>query len=191
MQYSTVDCMANRLTKIYTRTGDSGETGTADGSRVAKDSLQMQLQGDLDEVNSILGLLAGKLQGDNRELILDIQHSLFDIGGEISLNTFSLDAHCVLNLESLIDNFNTQLQPLKEFILPGGNEAGSLCHLARVVCRRAERNMVAFNRQRTVNPSSLAYINRLSDLLFVFARVLNDKQEIYWQSDRLQRDGKN
>lgn len=180
--------MANRLTKIYTRTGDTGETGTADGSRVAKDALLMHVQGELDELNSILGLLATKLPTNNREIVLDIQHVLFDIGGEISLAQNMLAAQRVEQIEKMIDAFNAQLEPLKEFILPGGNEEGALCHLARTVCRRVERNMVSLNRERSLNAVSLAYINRLSDFLFVFARVLNDKQEIYWQSARLQHD---
>ena len=177
--------MANRLTKIYTRTGDAGETGMADGSRIAKDDLLMHVQGDIDELNSLLGLLACKLSGERLETIRDIQHVLFDIGGEISLGQAVVVADKISHLENQIDIFNETLKPLKEFILPGGNESGSLCHLARTVCRRAERNMVALSRLRDLNHESSSYINRLSDFLFVFARVLNDEEEIYWQSNRM------
>ena len=176
--------MANRLTRIYTRTGDSGETGTANGARLPKDDLLMQLQGELDELNSQLGVLAVKLGGNHLELIQQVQHALFDIGGEVSLGQALLAQTKVDALEQQIDAFNTNLQPLKEFILPGGNEAGARCHLARAVCRRAERSMVALNRRTALNPVSLAYVNRLSDLLFVFARILNDKDEIYWKSEK-------
>jgi cob(I)alamin adenosyltransferase len=176
--------MANRLTRIYTRTGDKGETGTASGARLPKDDPLMQLQGELDELNCQLGVLAVNLTGDNLAVIRNIQHALFDIGGEISLGQPILKQKQVDALEHRIDAFNTTLQPLKEFILPGGNEAGALCHLARAVCRRTERSMVALNRNTSLNPVSLAYVNRLSDLLFVFARILNDSDEIYWKSEK-------
>lgn len=176
--------MGNRLTTIYTRTGDAGETGTASGERVAKDVTLMHAQGELDELNSTLGVLASRLDGERRALIFNIQHALFDIGAEISLGQSLFRQASVDALEQTIDAWNRQLVPLKEFILPGGNEAGALCHLARAVCRRAERRMVALNRERNLNAVSLAYINRLSDFLFVFARVLNDRDEIYWKSDK-------
>ena len=172
--------MGNRLTKIYTRTGDAGETGMANGARIAKDDLLMHVQGDVDELNSVLGLLACKLSDEKLELIREIQHVLFDIGGEISLGVDMVTENPVNQLESHIDEMNLSLKPLKEFILPGGNEAGAQCHLARTVCRRAERNMVSLNRTQKQNSHSLAYINRLSDFLFVFSRVLNDEEEIYW-----------
>lgn len=178
--------MGDRLTKIYTRTGDSGSTGTADGSRIAKDDILIVAQGDLDELNSHIGVLACKLDGAQRELMLDIQHDLFDIGGEISLAQPLLKAGRVQALEAAIDEFNTQLRPLKEFILPGGNECGALCHVARAVSRRAERAMVSLNRERELSEDAMAYINRLSDFLFVFSRVLNDEEEIYWNSGRMQ-----
>lgn len=180
--------MGNRLTKIYTRTGDAGETGMADGSRIAKDDLLMHVQGDVDELNSLLGLLANKLSDVQLEIIRDIQHDLFDIGGEISLAQSLIKAENIEALEYQVNSFNEGLEPLKEFILPGGSETGALCHLARTVCRRAERNMVSLNRERELNSLTLAYLNRLSDFLFVFARVLNDKNEIYWHSDRLNRN---
>ena len=177
--------MADRLTKIYTRTGDAGETGMADGSRISKDDLVMHVQGDIDELNCLLGVMASHLKDKQLDCVQDAQHVLFDIGGEISLGLAIVKQDYVENLEKQIDSFNESLEPLKEFILPGGNQAGALCHLARTVCRRAERNMVALSRERELNPSSLAYINRLSDFLFVFSRVLNNKEEIYWRSDRL------
>ncbi len=179
--------MANRLTKIYTRTGDSGETGTADGTRLAKDDLLMHVQGELDELNSVLGLLACKLDDEQLQTIRAIQHVLFDMGGEISLRIDMLKPDRIDALEHHIDECNTTLTPLKEFILPGGNEAGALAHLARTVCRRAERTMVSLNRQHELNPVSLAYINRLSDYLFVLARTVNADAEIYWRSERLGR----
>ena len=175
--------MGNRLTKIVTRKGDSGETSTANGSRIAKDDLLMHVQGDIDELNSVLGLLAGHLAGDQLKDIRDVQHVLFDIGGEISLGQSLLKNEKLVVLEKKIDAFNLDLKPLKEFILPGGNEAGALCHLARTVCRRVERNVVSLYRSKERNPVALSYLNRLSDFLFVFARVLNDKEEIYWQKN--------
>ena len=176
--------MANRLTKIYTRTGDAGETGAADGTRIAKDNLLMHVQGDIDELNSLLGVMASHLKDKQLEYIRDVQHVLFDIGGEISLAASIVGADEITSLEQHIDAFNENLEPLKEFILPGGNQAGSLCHLARTVCRRAERNMVSLSQEREVNSHSLAYINRLSDFLFVFSRILNNKEEIYWRNKR-------
>ena len=172
--------MGNRLTKIYMRTGDAGETGMANGARIAKDDLLMHVQGDVDELNSVLGVLACKLTDKKLELIREIQHVLFDIGGEISLGLAMVTENPVKQLESHIDEMNQSLKPLKEFILPGGNETGAHCHLARTVCRRAERNMVSLNKTQKQNSHSLAYINRLSDFLFVFSRALNDKEEIYW-----------
>ncbi len=177
--------MAHRLTKIYTRTGDAGDTGTASGARVAKDDVLIQVQGDVDELNSILGVLASKLTGEQLEIIREIQHTLFDIGGEISLAQPLLKQDKIAALEHHIDTINLDLAPLKEFILPGGNEVGALCHLGRAVCRRVERSMVTLNRRCEINHISLAYINRLSDLLFVFARALNDADEIYWNSKRI------
>ena len=176
--------MANRLTKIYTRTGDSGETGAADGSRIAKDDLLMHVQGDIDELNSLLGVMASHLKDKQLEYVRDVQHVLFDIGGEISLGASIVGADEIKTLEQHIDAFNENLEPLKEFILPGGNQAGALCHLARTVCRRAERNMVSLSQERELNSHSLAYINRLSDFLFVFSRILNNKEEIYWRNKK-------
>ena len=172
--------MANRLTKIYTRTGDAGETGMADGSRIAKDNLLIHVQGDVDELNSLIGVLSTKIDEAHLSIVRDIQHVLFDIGGEISLGQAIVAEEKVSALETQLDHFNETLAPLKEFILPGGNEAGAFCHLARTVCRRVERQLVALNRERKLNPYTLSYINRLSDFLFVFSRTLNDGEEVYW-----------
>lgn len=181
--------MANRLTKIYTRTGDKGETGLATGERVAKDSAIMHAQGDVDELNSLLGMLVCKLEADISVDIKVIQNDLFDLGGELSCAMPLLKQDRIDWLEQKLDQLNEDLPPLKEFILPGGGEAASLCHLARSVCRRAERNLVTANREANINTNVLAYINRLSDLLFVLSRYITKQQgeaEVYWQSSRLQ-----
>ena len=177
--------MANRLTKIYTRTGDAGETGTADGARVSKNDSLIHAQGDIDELNSLLGLLSSKL--DNHELIdiiRKIQNDLFELGAEISLSQSRLTQDHVAYLEHKLDGLNAELPALKEFILPGGGEAASICHLSRAVCRRAERNLVALHTERQSGEQALAYINRLSDLLFVLARCITrelNEEEVYWQ----------
>jgi len=177
--------MGNRLTKIYTRTGDTGTTGLADGSRVDKASLRIDALGDIDEVNSLLGLLiAEDLNGEISSHLRKIQHALFDLGGEVSLvDSIVINADQVQFLEQLIDQFNEPLPALKEFILPGGNRAAATCHLARSVCRRAERQLVRLEKTGQVNQLSLVYLNRLSDLLFVFCRVLARQEggkEICW-----------
>jgi len=180
--------MGNRLTKIYTRTGDAGETGKADGGRVSKDDRLIHAQGDIDELNSFIGLLASKVDDHAlTELILNIQHDLFNMGAEVSLSQQFIMAENVEYLEQQLDHYNAELPPLKEFILPGGGEAASLCHVARAVCRRAERSLVTLHHNQHVEKDALAYINRLSDLLFVLARVLTrnaGEKEVYWQSDR-------
>jgi len=173
--------MADRLTRIYTRTGDTGKTGTASGERLPKDDILIHTQGDIDELNSLLGVLACKLDAKQRELIHTIQHTLFDLGGEISLGKPLLKQERVTELEQRIDEINGHLPPLREFILPGGNEAAAYCHLARAVCRRAERSLVTLAQTHEISPVSLAYINRLSDFLFVFARVLNEGDETSWE----------
>ncbi len=181
--------MANRLTKIYTRTGDKGETGMATGERVAKDSAIMQAQGDVDELNSLLGLLVCKLSGEIIADVKTIQNDLFDLGGELSCAMPLLKAQRIDWLEQKLDQLNAELPPLKEFILPGGGEAASICHLARAVCRRAERTLVTAGRETSLNENLLAYINRLSDLLFVMARFITREQgeaEVYWQSSRIE-----
>ena len=180
--------MSNRLTKIYTRTGDEGETGLAGGTRVAKDSALICAIGDVDELNSLLGLLACKVQVDIALDIRVIQDELFNLGGELSSSQVLVKQESVDWLEKKLDLLNNDLPSLKEFILPGGGEAASLCHLARSVCRRAERQMVAANREQVINPELLAYINRLSDLLFVLARAIAkqmNEDEVYWQSSRV------
>jgi len=184
--------MGNRLTKIYTRTGDAGETGTADGSRIAKDDILIHVQGDVDELNSLLGLLLSKLSTENeKQIILNIQHDLFDLGAEISLAQNMINADRVLWLEAKLDKINVTLPVLKEFILPGGSEVVAVCHLARSVCRRCERNFITLSRDKKTNPESMAYLNRLSDFLFVFARAIikiDGSEEIYWNSERMNEE---
>ena len=179
--------MGHRLTKIYTRTGDDGTTGLADGSRIDKDHPRLEAMGDLDELNCVIGMiLTQPLPEEVRTGLVDVQHRLFDIGAELSLPDHrAVNAAMVTNLEALLDGFNTNLPPLKEFILPGGNPAAASCHLARAVCRRAERHLIRFNRAEILNHHTLAYINRLSDLLFVIARLLaraTSPHEAQWQS---------
>ena len=180
--------MANRLTKIYTRTGDKGETGMATGERVAKDSAIMHAQGDVDELNSLLGLLTCKLEGEIGADVKTVQNDLFDFGGELSCAQPLIEQARIDWLEQKLDKMNEDLPALKEFILPGGGEAASVCHLARAVCRRAERNLVTASHDVDVNARLLAYINRLSDLLFVMSRTITKQQgeaEVYWQSSRV------
>jgi len=182
--------MGNRLTKIYTKTGDSGSTGLADGSRVDKDSLRISVIGDVDELNSLLGLLiANDIDEKMRERLLDIQHILFDLGGELAIPDSEMVTEArVEYIEQIIDEYNSSLPPLKEFILPGGSVPAAVCHTSRAVCRRAERQLVALSKEISVNEVSLKFLNRLSDLLFVLARILarsEGGEEIYWQSDRL------
>lgn len=182
--------MGKRLTKIYTRTGDDGSTGIADGTRIDKSSARITAIGDIDELNSILGLLVAAGIGDDISgYLLDIQHRLFDIGGEIATpGSCMVDPGSVTELEELIDSFNKDLPSLQEFILPGGALPGAICHTARAVCRRAERSLITLAKVEFMNPDTCRYINRLSDLLFVFSRVLNRKngnKEVFWNRDRL------
>jgi cob(I)alamin adenosyltransferase len=167
--------MANRLSKIYTRTGDAGTTGLGDGTRVAKDSLRVAAMGDVDELNSIIGLmLTEPISTEINEVLTRIQHDLFDMGGEICMPGYAMiKLERVTALESTLDKWNDTLTPLKEFILPGGSRAAAYCHLARTVCRRAERTMTTLNTHEKITEISLQYINRLSDLLFVLCRILN------------------
>lgn len=167
--------MANRLSKIYTRTGDSGMTGLGNGERVAKFDLRVQAMGDVDELNAVIGmLLLESLPEDVRGSLQAIQHDLFDLGGELSMpgHQFVQEVR-VHQLEQTLDDWNAVLSPLKEFILPGGSRAAAVCHLARTVCRRAERALHALHAQSPVTPVALQYLNRLSDLLFVLCRTLN------------------
>ena len=183
--------MGNRLSKIYTRTGDAGTTGLGDGARVAKDSERVAAIGDLDELNSLLGLLISMEQEESiTGPLIDIQHDLFDLGGELSIpSSATLQDANTTHLEAQLDDWNEALPPLKEFILPGGNSSAAVCHLARAVCRRSERSLVSLSARETVNQPALTYVNRLSDLLFVLARVLARRdggEEVFW--DRSRRD---
>ncbi|SOE82648.1 ATP:cob(I)alamin adenosyltransferase [Caballeronia arationis] len=181
--------MGNRLSKIATRTGDDGTTGLGDGSRVQKDDARIAAIGDVDELNSQIGvLLCEPLPGSVREALVDIQHDLFDLGGELCIPGHSMieEAH-LARLDEWLADYNGTLPPLKEFILPGGSRAAALAHVARTVCRRAERSIVALGRVETVNDAPRRYVNRLSDLLFVFARVMNRVDggtDVLWKHER-------
>jgi len=180
--------MGHRLSKICTRTGDRGETGLGDGSRVPKDHLRIEAIGSVDELNSVLGILVSSAPPDTvQDTLRSIQHKLFDLGGELSIPGHSmLKTDHVALLETQLEELNEQLPMLKEFILPGGSLAAAHCHHARTVCRRAERRVVALAAQQTVSPLCLQYLNRLSDLLFVLARVLNrieHQDDVLWQRD--------
>jgi len=181
--------VGNRLSKIYTRTGDDGSTGLGDGSRIEKDSLRVEAYGTVDELNSQLGLLLSDgLPDAERVLVQEIQHDLFDIGGELCLpGAVSLTRARVNGLEQALDRLNADLPPLKEFILPGGCVAAAQCHVARTICRRAERRVVTLARSEAVNPVVVEYLNRFSDLLFVLARVLNRRagvEDLLWRHQR-------
>lgn len=178
--------MGHRLSRIYTRTGDDGTTGLGDGTRVAKDHARVEAFGSVDELNSVLGLLLAEPLDDRiRDTLTRIQHSLFDLGGELCIPGRSvLDDARVTELEQVLDRLNADLAPLKEFILPGGTRAAAICHLARTVCRRAERRVYTLSRQEPVQPVTLRYLNRLSDLLFVMARAINrvsNASDVLWQ----------
>lgn len=181
--------MGHRLTKIYTRTGDSGETGLGDGSRTPKDSARIAAIGEVDELNSALAvLLAEPLPEAVRAALAIVQHDLFDLGGELSIpGHVIMAARHTERLETTLDAFNKELPPLKEFILPGGNRPAALAHLARTVCRRAERALVRLSHEEPLSDAARAYLNRLSDLLFVFGRVLNragGQTDVLWQKGR-------
>jgi cob(I)alamin adenosyltransferase len=167
--------MGNRLSQIATRTGDAGTTGLGDGRRVHKDDLRIIAIGDVDETNAHLGvLLTETLPDDVRELLLKIQHDLFDLGGELCIPGYTLiKEEQVLRLDDWLAHYNSTLPRLAEFILPGGNRAAAQAHVCRTVCRRAERSIVALGRHETINEAPRQYVNRLSDLLFVLSRVLN------------------
>ncbi|QOW19097.1 cob(I)yrinic acid a,c-diamide adenosyltransferase [Lysobacter ciconiae] len=181
--------MGNRLSRIYTRTGDDGSTGLGDGSRTGKDSARVNAYGTIDEANSTIGLLlAVEVPDAIRDLLVSIQHQLFDLGGELCIpGHAAITAADVDRLEQHLDAFNEDLPPLKEFILPGGGEAGARCHIARTVVRRAERETVTLAREEPVRPEAIRYLNRLSDLLFVLARVLargSGHGEVVWNHER-------
>lgn len=180
--------MGHRLSKIYTRTGDDGTTGLGDGTRVRKDSLRVEAYGTVDELNSVIGLLLTyEMPGDIRRCLTRVQHRLFDLGGELCIPGHqSMNDEDVGALELILDRLNDKLAPLKEFILPGGSAAAAVCHVARTVCRRAERRVVNLAQMETVSAPALRYLNRLSDLLFVLARVLNqraDISDVLWQRE--------
>lgn len=181
--------MAHRLSKITTRTGDAGQTGLGDGSRVSKDSARVHALGDIDELNSALGLLlAEEVPADVREAVLEVQQALFDLGGEVSIPGHALLKSAQLEaLERRLAEWNSGLPALKEFILPGGTRAAAAAHLARTVCRRAERSVVALSRAESVTDLALQYLNRLSDLLFVAGRHLNrhaGRPDVQWRHER-------
>lgn len=182
--------MGNRLTKIYTRTGDAGTTGLGTGERVAKDHLRVEAYGTVDELNSAIGVLLAtpELPANVSSCLTRVQHRLFDLGGELCLPGHSvITASAVATLEQHLDEFNAELPPLKDFILPGGTPAAAACQLARAVCRRAERRCWTLAGEESVNEFALKYLNRLSDLLFVIARVLNraaGRDEPIWQKEQ-------
>jgi cob(I)alamin adenosyltransferase len=181
--------MANRLSKIVTRTGDDGTTGLADGSRLAKSDPRVETMGAVDELNTAIGLLlTEEMPAALRDCLDGVQHDLFDLGGELSIPGHALmsEAHCQ-RLDDAIAAFNAELPPLREFILPGGTRAAALAHVARTACRRAERALVALAAAATVPPPMLQYLNRLSDLLFVLARALNrhaGRNDVSWQQGK-------
>ena len=180
--------MGNRLSKIYTRTGDNGTTGLGDGTRINKDSLRVEAMGDVDELNAVIGiLLTEPLSETISKTLTRVQHDLFDLGGEICIPGHAMvKPERVDALENVLDELNDKLEPLKEFILPGGTRAAAYCHLARTVCRRAERQLVRLDRNAAVTPASLKYLNRLSDLLFVMCRAINKDAgtpDVLWQNE--------
>lgn len=182
--------VGNRLSKIYTRTGDDGSTGLGDGSRVPKDDLRVETYGTVDELNSMLGITASHdIPARHGQLIAMIQQRLFDLGGELCIPGASvITADDVAELESALDQLNEDLPALKDFVLPGGSTAAANCHMARTICRRAERCIVALARETAISEHSVHYLNRLSDLLFVLARSLNKHAgapEIMWQGGKL------
>jgi cob(I)alamin adenosyltransferase len=188
--------MSHRLTQIATRTGDDGTTGLGDGTRVAKDHARVQAMGDVDELNSAIGVvLAEPLPTEVRELLVMVQHELFNLGGELSMPGHALlAAEAVQRLDQALAHHNASLPRLKEFILPAGTRSAALAHLARTIARRAERAVVALAAHEAVNAAPRQYLNRLSDLLFVLARVLNRANldglggdDVYWRSERLAR----
>jgi len=181
--------VGNRLSKIYTRTGDDGTTGLGDGTRVGKDSARVNAYGTVDEANSSIGVvLAAQVPDDIRALLTTVQHQLFDLGGELCIpGHAAISGEDVDALERQLDQYNEALPPLKDFILPAGGEAAARCHLARTIVRRAERETVTLARHDAVRPEAIRYLNRLSDLLFVLARVLaraDGQGEVLWNHER-------
>lgn len=186
--------MANRLSKIITRTGDDGTTGLGDGTRIRKDAARVQVLGDIDELNSAIGvLLVEPVAASARATLTRIQNHLFDLGGEICIPGHQVisEAH-VADLDEATVQLNAHLPPLREFILPGGTRAAALCHVARTIARRSERSLVALKSTETVSPLPLQYLNRLSDFLFVLARTLNRDAGVadtLWQRDPAGQEG--
>jgi cob(I)alamin adenosyltransferase len=190
--------MSNRLTQIATRTGDDGTTGLGDGTRTRKDALRVAAMGDVDELNASLGvLLAEPLPAEVRDLLVTVQHELFNLGGELSIPGYALlKSEAVAALDAALAQHNAALPRLKEFILPAGTRSAALAHVSRTVARRAERALVALAAAEPVNEAPRQYLNRLSDLLFVLARVLNRANldglggdDVYWRSEKLARGG--
>ncbi|MEO6292602.1 MAG: cob(I)yrinic acid a,c-diamide adenosyltransferase [Burkholderiaceae bacterium] len=188
--------MANRLSQIATRTGDQGTTGLGDNTRVSKHHLRVHAMGDVDELNSHIGLLLCEtLPDDVRGLLVEIQHQLFNLGGELSIPGFELlKKEAIVELDEALETYNKALPRLQEFILPAGNRAASQAHVCRTVARRAERAVVALGESETINESPRQYLNRLSDLMFVLSRVLNRMvingkggDDVYWKSERMAR----
>jgi cob(I)alamin adenosyltransferase len=186
--------MGQRLTQIATRTGDAGSTGLGDNTRVSKNSLRVHAMGDVDELNSCIGVLLCEEMPDGvRSLLIEIQHQLFNLGGELSIPGFELlKQEAVLTLDQALAEHNEQLPRLQEFILPAGSRAASLAHVCRTVARRAERAVVALGNEEAIKDAPRQYLNRLSDLMFVLARVLNRHRsdgtvgdDVYWKSERL------
>jgi cob(I)alamin adenosyltransferase len=182
--------VGNRLSKIYTRTGDDGTTGLGDGSRVPKDAGRVEAYGTVDEANSTIGMILAVpgIPPGIADVLARVQHELFDLGGELCIPGHRIvTAERITWLETTLDHYNDNLPPLKDFILPGGGPAAAACHLARTVCRRAERRVCTLAAQTELNPEAIHYLNRLSDLLFVLARVLarhENGAEVLWRSDR-------
>ncbi|MEJ6763689.1 MAG: cob(I)yrinic acid a,c-diamide adenosyltransferase [Comamonadaceae bacterium] len=185
--------MGNRLSQIATRTGDAGTTGLGDNQRVSKNNLRVHAMGDVDELNSHIGvLLCEPVPPAIRPLLVEVQHQLFNLGGELSIPGYELlKAQAVIDLDQALERFNAQLPKLQEFILPAGTRAASLAHVCRTVARRAERSVVALGDAESVNEAPRHYLNRLSDLMFVLARVLNrvdGGDDVYWRSERMQQN---
>lgn len=182
--------MGNRLSKIYTRTGDDGTTGLGDGNRVEKDSLRVEAYGTVDEANSAIGVVLANESVSTaiRQCLTEVQHDLFELGGELCIPGHSaVEKHFVDRLENDLDGFNADLPALKDFILPGGGSAAAACHVARAIVRRAERRVLSLRKAESVRDEVMHYLNRLSDLLFVIARVLaraESGQEVLWNRDR-------
>jgi len=184
--------MGNRLTQIATRTGDEGTTGLGNNQRVSKNSLRVHAMGDVDELNSHIGLLLCEpIQEELRQLLVKIQHQLFNLGGELSIPGFELlKTEAVVVLDDALEKYNAMLPKLEEFILPAGNRAASQAHVCRTVARRAERATVALGNEEALNDSPRQYLNRLSDLMFVLSRVFNRMDggsDVYWQSERMKK----